>query len=79
MGVVTVGSPVVCEWKGSEDPDVHSGIATFQVDDFKVRVPLESFADFRALESIIERGCRVTEELASNLVRNRVFTALGRV
>ena len=46
-------------WRGSTDPAVESGMATFRVGGHVVEVELKSFTEFQALQGLLEASRRI--------------------
>lgn len=61
-------SKSVHSWRGSEDPEVLAGHATFVVGKLKVEMDLPSFADFHALCNLLEAaGCVGAAQARANV------------
>lgn len=60
-------------WKGSEDPDVKSGVGTFYISGNVFTLNLESFNDYLLIEKMIKEafksGCSTTGERISKMVQ----------
>lgn len=66
-------------WRGSEDPEVLAGHATFVVGELKVEMDLPSFADFHTICKLLEAAGRVGADQARANVGEAVRRALEAV
>lgn len=66
-------------WRGSEDPEVLAGHATFVVGELKVEMDLPSFADFHTICKLLEAAGRVGAAQARANVGEAVRRALEAV
>lgn len=64
------------EWKGSTDPSVESGTATFRVGGSVIVVELHSFTDFHTVCGLLEASRRLGASQAKASVGEAVRRAL---
>ncbi len=63
-------------WRGSEDPEVLAGHATFVVGELRVEMELPSFVDFHTVCKLLEAAGRVGATQARASVGEAVRRAL---
>lgn len=66
-------------WRGSTDPAVEAGSATFRVGGHVVEVELKSFTEFRAIEGLLEASRRLGRGEAKATIENAVKRAMEDV
>lgn len=68
---------VTREWKGSTDPDVFSGTATFIVGEKTCVIRLESLSDFMVIGSLLDAAYERGHELAVHTAMSKLRNMLG--